>query len=611
MKIKFIAIFILITTVVFLVLNYEKNIKIDEYLKKEAKEYNGKYNIIYEHFKDKAHIIYDTTIQTEDVIEIYKKLKTSSVKQKAILRDELFKLLKDKYKRLGYTKLQQLHFHLPSNESFLRFHKPSKFGDNLTSYRETIKYVNKNNRYIDGFEAGKILTGYRFVFPLNDKDKSHLGSVEISFKSSAFTNEFMDKFNVISNLHIKESIINKKVWKENITKNYIKSPFGSYYMEKAVLDKLTNFYHVNLTKNIVNQDEIIKILNNASSNNISSLYSSDLKKIIITKQIINPISKETVAILTIRACGDYISNKIINYRFAFFVITFFVMIILILFYRELLHQKSVTLLLKKKVAQKTKELENINDTLEKRINHEVKKNREKDNILFQQSKMASMGEMIANIAHQWRQPLAIINTIVAIINEKNNRGDITQENLTKKLNEIEIKTIYMSQTIEDFLSYFKPNKSRKVFLLHETIDNTLLIINQLISKNNIKLSVNIEKELKLNGFEDEFIQVLIAIITNSVQAFKNQKDKIILIDATKKNNQIILSISDNAGGISEDIIDKIFEPYFTTKHKSQGTGLGLYMSKMLCENSMDGVLSVENIKDGVKFSVKFLIGNLE
>ncbi|MEA3553176.1 MAG: ATP-binding protein [Campylobacterota bacterium] len=611
MKIKFIAIFILITTFVFLVLNYEKNIKIEEYLQKEAKEYNSKYNIIYQHFRDKAHIIYDTTIQTQDVIEIYKKLKTSTDEQKAILRDELFKLLKDKYKRLGYTKLQQLHFHLESNESFLRFHKPNKFGDNLTSFRETIKYVNKNNKYIDGFEAGKILTGYRFVFPLNGEDKSYLGSVEISFKSSAFTNEFMDKFNVVSNLHIKKEIIEKKVWKENIIKNYIKSPFDGYYMEKAILNKLINFYHKDLTKTIINKKGIDEIIKNASSYKIGAFYSENLKKIIVTKQIINPVTKKTVAFLTIRACGDYINNKIINYRFAFFVITFFVMIILILIYRELLHQKSVTLLLKKKVALKTKELENVNDTLEKRIKIEVKKNREKDNILFQQSKMASMGEMIANIAHQWRQPLAIINTIVAILNEKNKRGDITQENLTKKLNEIEIKTIYMSQTIEDFLSYFKPNKEKKIFLLHKTIDNTLLIINQLISKNDIKLSINIEKELKINGFEDEFIQVLIAIITNSVQAFNNEKDKTIVIDAKKSNKHILLSISDNAGGISEDIIDKIFEPYFTTKHKSQGTGLGLYMSKMLCENSMGGVLSVENIKDGVKFSLKFLIENLE
>ena len=603
MKLKFSIIFFFITISVFFILNYEKNQKISQYLKNQSKQYNIMYNITYQHFKDKANIIFDTTINNNKVVNIYTKLQTATPKQKRQLREDLYNLLKDKYTILQYTKLQQLHFHLSTNESFLRFHKPKIYGDNLTEYRETINFANKNNKYTDGFEVGKIISGYRFVFPINDKNNVHLGSVEVSFKIDAFTSEFTDKFEVLSSFYISKSIISDKVWQEKIKSNYKQSVFENYYIEQASLDILGAIYKAQINQLKEDKSSVKTISNNLKLNQTTSIFSQKLNKIITTIPIFHPLTKEKIAFINIRHDGDYIENKIANSIFTFFIIIFFVFVILVLTYKNLINQKNVTNTLENAILKKAKELEESNSTLERRIHQEVQKNREKDIILFQQTKMASMGEMIGNIAHQWRQPLAIINTIIAILNEKNQRDKIDKITLEKKLIEIENKTLYMSQTIEDFLSFFKPSKTKKEFTLIDIIDNSVLIIEQLLSKNNIRLKIDMKDNLNIHGFKDEFIQVILAIITNSIQAFKNQDNKFIAIDAIKNDTNIIINIRDNAGGIPKEILHKVFEPYFTTKHKSQGTGLGLYMSKMICENNMNGILSVSNIQNGVKFTI--------
>ncbi|MGB5792689.1 ATP-binding protein, partial [Poseidonibacter sp.] len=224
-------------------------------------------------------------------------------------------------------------------------------------------------------------------------------------------------------------------------------------------------------------------------------------------------------------------------------------------------------------------------------------------LLLQKSKMADMGEMIGNIAHQWRQPLAIIAVSVGILREKKLVNRLSDKDFEEELKHIDLNISHMSQTIEDFLTYFRPNKVKEEFNILDAVNKSLLIIGNSLYKENINVSLNIQKEHHIYGFKEEYVQVLISILTNAIYALKNQDEKKIDINTVLKNNILTLEISDNAGGIPHDVIDRIFEPYFTTKNQSIGTGLGLYISKIIIENSMEGKLKVINTKQGAKFCI--------
>ncbi len=232
--------------------------------------------------------------------------------------------------------------------------------------------------------------------------------------------------------------------------------------------------------------------------------------------------------------------------------------------------------------------------------------KEKEELLFQKAKMADMGEMIGNIAHQWRQPLALNNTIISILKEKNQREILKSEELTIKLNEMENSIQYMSRTIDDFMSFYHPSKRKINFLASEAVNRTLEIIRPLLNKSNIDIRLNIISKPYIHGYMNEYAQVLISILTNAKDMLIRRKVKNAYINITlsKTTNSVILEISDNAGGIKEENIYCIFNPYFTTKHKSVGTGLGLYISKMIIEKSMNGTLSVQNSENGAKFTIK-------
>ncbi|WP_152020123.1 PAS domain-containing sensor histidine kinase [Aliarcobacter butzleri] len=258
------------------------------------------------------------------------------------------------------------------------------------------------------------------------------------------------------------------------------------------------------------------------------------------------------------------------------------------------------------------QLENLNSSLEKRIEDEIKKNTKQQHMIMQQNKLAQMGEMIENIAHQWRQPLAQINSSIILIDailEKHNFKDTLVEN---KLTEIESLTSYMSKTISDFKNFFNPNKKKTIFNVEEAIQKANDILKGLINSHHIQLEMNIEKDLKINSYLGELQQVILIIINNSIDAFIHMNIHFpkILINAYTDNESLVIHIEDNALGINSDLLDKIFEPYFTTKHKAQGTGLGLYIAKMIVENSLLGFLSVENKQNGACFRIKIPKGEI-
>ena len=244
------------------------------------------------------------------------------------------------------------------------------------------------------------------------------------------------------------------------------------------------------------------------------------------------------------------------------------------------------------------------------IQEELEKSRKRDKILFQQQKLLSMSEMIGNIAHQWRQPLSQINSSVLVIDSNLDTSSVNYEKIEEKLIEIENSTLYMSKTIENFKNFFDQNKKeKKLFSIEETINSAVLIIQNSIRTSDISIKSTVGKNDYYYGLEDELQQVLIIILNNANDALVERKivNPKIKILTTYEKEYLTISIYDNADGIDLKIIDKIFEPYFTTKHKSQDTGLGLYISKLIIEENMFGELSVKSNTKGTCFSIKLPI----
>jgi len=253
-----------------------------------------------------------------------------------------------------------------------------------------------------------------------------------------------------------------------------------------------------------------------------------------------------------------------------------------------------------------KEIECLNKKLKLEIEKEVKKSRKKDQTIFKQAKLVNMGEMIGNISHQWRQPLAEINSIVMKIESDFVSKKLDNDSLDGNLTKIEDLTEYMSNTIESFNNFFKMDKETKHFLVSDCINQVMYLFESSFQMHQISIELNIVQDNQIDSYEGEFIQVLIIILQNAkdILLINAVKDAQILITIDREENKSIIKILDNAGGVGDDIKDKIFEPYFTTKFKSKGIGIGLYMAKMIIEKNMNGTLEVNNVKDGAEFTIE-------
>ena len=242
------------------------------------------------------------------------------------------------------------------------------------------------------------------------------------------------------------------------------------------------------------------------------------------------------------------------------------------------------------------------------IEEKIKTAANQDKQIYESAKMAQMGEMIGNIAHQWRQPLSVISTVASGIQAKQEMGILKVDTISNNMEQIVQNTTYLSETIDIFSNFIKEKKELKSIILQDEINTSLKIIESNLKNNHIELINNIdyENKLKVNLVSGELPQVIINIINNAKDILleNNIKDAKVIIDLEVLSDKLILSIEDNAGGIPSNIINKIFDPYFTTKHQSNGTGLGLHMSYKIITESLDGKLYVKNTNLGAKFFIE-------
>ena len=223
-------------------------------------------------------------------------------------------------------------------------------------------------------------------------------------------------------------------------------------------------------------------------------------------------------------------------------------------------------------------------------------------MMQQQSKLASMGEMIGAIAHQWRQPLNSLAIHVQNLDDDFEDGLVDEKFINEFIDD-NMKTInFMSHTIDDFRNFFRVDKKRSSFSAKKAINSVLKIQSSMLEKSDITINM-FNGDLVVSGYESEFKQVILNLINNAKDALVENHTVEAQINISFEHNKIL--INDNAGGIPQKIMDRIFEPYFTTKEQGKGTGMGLYMSKMIIEDNMQGSLHVSNVNHGAKFTIEF------
>ena len=264
-------------------------------------------------------------------------------------------------------------------------------------------------------------------------------------------------------------------------------------------------------------------------------------------------------------------------------------------------------LLQDEVNQKTKELLLMNQNLENQVEQKVSELLNKDRIIVAQSRQAAMGEMISMIAHQWRQPLSNITLQISNLQINSMLHKIEPEKILQKLESISDTIIYLSETIDDFQTYFQPNKEKENVSICKIVKRAVSFTSPKALAKNIEIDFKCENDIHISTHQNELVQVLINIINNAIDAtILNHPEHptiIVGVELCQNNTELLIFVNDRAGGVEEKIIERIFEPYFSTKGKN-GTGIGLYMSKMIVESHLEGKIDIINENKGASFRIQ-------
>jgi len=259
---------------------------------------------------------------------------------------------------------------------------------------------------------------------------------------------------------------------------------------------------------------------------------------------------------------------------------------------------------------KSDKLHELATTLDKKVEEQTLQNAKQDRLIQHQAKMAELGDMIGNIAHQWRHPLTRLSLLLQnlkLYKKKNKLNDDILYDIIEKANK---QIEFMSSTIDNFKEFYKTDKTKEYFTIKNSLDDILNIIGSVIEHSNIALNITGDQTIKIYGIKNQFSQVLLNLIVNAKDAIEENNIDNGYIDISIKNidNKLIIEIKDNGKGINKDILKDIFEPYFTTK-KDKGTGIGLYLCKTIIEDEMQGILKVKNIDNGVLFKIVLFVKN--
>ncbi len=435
---------------------------------------------------------------------------------------------------------------------FIKKYEPLNIMIGAAIYIEDLKHIITNSMVDAISKMAYADDSYIFVLDKTGKSIYHKNQDIIGVpveKLSKKTQENVNK--ILEKVKIDKSGFLEYIQDKNIFENFIPSKKISYVTYNPELNWIigTGLYTNDLNNQILSKRK-----------NLEDKMNQDIKLILLISFIVSLI---IITLLMI------ISNRIKE---------------LILYYSQTLNIKN-------------QQLKILNTDLENKVKSQVDDLRKKDFILNQQSKLVAMGEMIGNIAHQWRQPLSAISTLASGIRVQKEIGLVTDEQLDEDLKNIVETTNVLSNTIDDFRNFYSNKKEKTEFDIESIINQVLNLVGANLKSKNISVIKDIDN-INLYSYKNEFLQVILNLINNSKDALveSNEEKKFIFVNMKNNKTSLLFEILDNGGGIDNSIITRIFEPYFTTKFKSQGTGIGLFMSKNIIDNSLNGNIKVENVE---------------
>lgn len=600
-RLTVILIFILLYTLVFVITTHDKEERIRYVLDQDIKDLDVNYRISENYFSTISENAFFHISNTPGILELlYQAKHSKDTKELEKLRAKLYSSLDPFFQQLKKSGVIIMLFSFENNHTFLRLHKPSKFGDDLSKVRYSFSYVNQYKKPIHGFEQGKISHAFRNIFPIFYHDE-YLGSVDISFSSESL----QDK---MTRMHQKEThfILNKNLFETNIWKAQKKVRYIQSIEDEDFLFAVTQTYgtrEYENNKRFLTPELKKQIKENISQHIAFSLYQQieDSLKIITFSPIKDIKNDKAVAYLVSYTNNPYLKSILNDYLLINTSVIIAMIIIVVLICKIVRHR----FFLQNEVDEKTEKLEELNKDLQEEIQKQLYQIRQKDGLLMEQAKHTSMGEMIGNIAHQWRQPLNALGLLLQKIPLMYERNKLDKETLDHTVQKGMDLINKMSTTIDDFRYFFQEDKGSDTFRLIDTVENCHALLSTILEHESITLQIAVDSDIYLKGHSNELSQVLLNILNNAKDALIEMSvpNPLITVSAYRNNHQVVIEIIDNAGGIPENIINKIFEPYFTTKEEGKGTGIGLFMSKRIIEERMQGRLNIVNIKDGAKFSI--------
>ncbi|RXJ77861.1 hypothetical protein CRV03_02505 [Arcobacter sp. F155] len=521
---------------------------------------------------------------------------------------------------------------ITSYKFFIKSFEELESEQNIKNLSSSLDIINKKLSYIDSIinDYAKWDDTYDFI---QNKDQSYiyenfregtntLEELEIDFiiftnlkDEIQFTSTVLNKY-YKDNRHLVENILAEfserkefvTIYKDKIKDDKDLSKNKFYLVKRAISNsdstaKVNGYIYAGKLISNSTLDSIKKVFNEVKINedtyldNDITLQSEYLKNVKVkvaandscsclenTIQIYDDKNNYSMSLITQnkRALIEKGENTIFYYNL---IISLFVFIVLFLIFRN------------------QRFLENYNKELENEVSEAINSLRDKDQLLFQQSKLASMGEMIGNIAHQWRQPLNTLGLLIQKIEIKYQTNSLDEKALSDIVEKSKLLTNNMSETIEDFMSFFNPKVNNELFHIDDILSKTLTLFS---ARNNL-CKINLENKLtskkSIKGSKNGLIQVLLNLLSNASDSMKDKEECVIDLTLEEDDNHLYIFVKDYGSGIDKELIERIFEPYFTTKFKSQGIGIGLYMCKMVIEENMKGSLIAQNDKDGAIFKI--------
>ncbi len=516
---------------------------------------------------DTYFILADTVLNTTKAKEL----------MKAGKREELYTLLESKWNRWTAVNpdFKIMLFHRADGTAFLRMHKPEKYDDYLSGIRPMVKSVHEQQKTLIGYETGKYSTVFRILIPIFHNGE-YLGALDFGINPNYFIKQIRRYTSQEGALFIKEE--NLKLFKRessfNIHNYVLQTKINSHLHH--IFKNLPSTYHLEDNMIIKIDDSIYMI----HTYNMNDYKDEEQAKLIFFYDQTN----------TFKAQQEF--TIMLGVASVVFIIMMFI----------LLNHSFNKLLF------------SLRDMHENHSKELLKK----DKLLHTQSKLAAMGEMISMIAHQWRQPLGALSSIainlqvkmqLEVFDLKTEEGrEECQEYFNKSLDEVSDLVQNMTTTIDDFRNFYKPNKIADDTSIDIPISKAINIIKSSFNVEGIEVIENYDSKKDIKIYSNEIMQVILNILKNAQDNFIEKKTINPKISITSTNNKdddgVTIHICDNGGGIPKDIIEKIFDPYFSTKDEKNGTGLGLYMSKTIIENHHNGTLHAANTEDGICFTIK-------